>query len=264
MRRVIARKLLLAVLSVSALAMPAHSAANDTPIAQAFNAAIGDMFNRFGPIEERRMPPSESDPQVSADLAAIRTAWTALGTADFPVSFPETMSTVCSPLNDLTKRYLVAGLNTADITGSNNLAAARNGYRYQSVVVPLFAFAYKCVALIMPDINAFWESLPEAERTPTRLAGIRKLRQGVIDMVLGAAHTPTEAGYTLANRRINADALAQFTGGLVAALTLEQRAWLLAEVNRSSPGLAKAWPKQYAKFRQALLNRTCQTLCQAG
>ncbi len=241
------------------IAVPAF-ASSQTP-QDAFNASVEDLVARFGPASERRLPPANNIPEVAADIAAISNARDAFGSERFPVVFPDTFQSVCAPLQDLTMRYLRAGLPSDDYLIAGAARTAQNSHQYQAALVPIASFNFKCLALHFPEFQKFWHDLPDSERSEVRKNGVRKVRSGAGEMIEGLAITSIEIGITPANHKLLADELAAYADELVAMTPPAQRVKILQRIDSNVPTFKSRWPTQYAALRKSLLDTSCSDAC---
>lgn len=229
-----------------------------------FAEAVSSMLSRFGPAEERRLPPDPNEPGVSKDLATINASMALFGTEAFPVKFPETFTTVCAPLMQLTNAYSLAGQpsGTQAMTQAQEIGLRdKNGLLYQDQAIPIFTAEVKCFAVHMAGFHDHWSNLPASERTANRVRGLNMMRSGAEMMVMGLVGSSVQTGLRTGNRKLAIDAAAAHTAALVSILPVSKRTTMRQRILADFGPVKRAWPSQYAKVIAALSGTRCEALC---
>jgi hypothetical protein len=100
----------------------------------------------------------------------------------------------------------------------------RNVKDYEDEVVRVMAFSQKFFARVVTTADAFFETLPEKERTnKVRLEGFAKMRRGYMESVEGSLMFLSSDGTRAANVRLLAAALHESAPAWIAAATPELR-----------------------------------------
>ncbi len=267
MLKVIAAAVLLATTTGAA------HAETKTP-AQRFAAAAA-LQARFAPahlsdpVRYFPEPPPTGDASARQDFKDLEAAMDAFGTPAFPVDGFATFTTVCVPLLQLRQHYIMAGAD--DVPGfaanpglaSPQIQALENAnlVKYQDVLTALATENTKCTALHMSFDAQVWDSWGPAERTAARLDGIHKLRAGNAKGLLSGAQSATREVFSKANRDLLINTEATYADAFASTLPVADRQAVKAQIDQAAPGLATAYPAQYAVIAKALARTDCTGLC---
>ena len=251
-------------------AAPSAFAQTSTP-AQRYDAATKLILAKLGPAQEFRAPPAETDPGVAQSLADIKASMAVFGTDAFPIDGMTTFQSVCAPLAAMTVQYAMAGANTLDPKADPAIQASKlatlenaNAEKYQDTLMIFGVGDARCAAMHLPFIANFWNSVPAAERTQTRIGGLRQMQSGMSQILMGLVMTSIQSPYSQKNRDLAITTAATYVGAFSDGLTIDDRNALLATITQPGLGLSKAYPKEYAIIVGALSQSACSGLCTVG
>ena len=249
-----------AVLLVTTAAAAAFSAHADTQTpAQRYFAATALLDAKLGGDSEFKLPTDDAESRQA--LADIKSAMADFGTPAFPVDGFATFQSVCTPLYKLPSHYLMAG--TPKDGTLSEAQKASNGDKYQDQMMPLITSGVKCVALHMPWFTQMYDQTPEAARTPDRMAGIHQMQEGFGQALEGVAEAASADNIHPANALLAMDTMANYGDAIAGILSVAQRKALKTKIDLEAPGLAKAYPAQYAAIAKTLARTDCTSMCTA-
>ncbi|MDP1630458.1 MAG: hypothetical protein Q8L66_03450 [Caulobacter sp.] len=212
------------------------------------------------------VPPLLSNP---ADAALIRAAFDPRGLAQV------TVATLGEGLDscDLGNRYSVmlgfAGSRKDEFKGTAPDVAAKalvarqlvNAGKYQDELALSLRFTAFCMARLVEPMAAFWQGLPEGQRTQVRLDGLREARKGMTGIYLGLVMTQVDSGERPANRALLMEALLSNNDRLAQALTPADRKRVLDAIVRYLPAATGATRTDLIRLRDELAALPCLQLC---
>lgn len=159
--------------------------------------------------------PRPSDPRVRDTLAILANNSRTFGSASFRFDDDAAKSDLCSVAVRATMTYGLFGLEAfvkekglSPTSGREAFYEAtlelqgRNVVSFQDEVFPLLAFSVRCLAASLPWLAGFVEKLPSEQMTEVRREGLRKVRQGVREVVIGDIESLNHEGLREGNRRL--------------------------------------------------------------
>jgi hypothetical protein len=267
---------LTAALAAAMTALAAGPAAAQEPPPEAFAKAITALSERLGPAESGPDIESTDRAANAADIVVIEQALAAFGTPAFPLDGFATFDSVCDPLNRLSVRHGLDGITalrrpadaapptpeeTQVFTSQLRALQLRNGARHQDAMTVLSVGGLRCMVRHFPVLSAFLAELPEAERTPIRLDGARKMRQGAAQSLLGFMIAMRDPTTTPANRARLRAYLIEVAEPLAGALTPDLRIYVSTMIDQlpaTSDADAQATTDM---IRAAMATTACEGLC---
>ena len=241
-----------------------------------FNAAIGSLTQRLGPVESGPEIATTDAAANAADLAAIEQALDAFGTPAFPLDGFATFESVCEPLNRLSVRHMLDGATAlrrpadaapptpAEIqtfTARLQTLQLQNAARYQDEMTVLTGGGLRCMVKHFPALAEYLAGLPQAEITITRLDGARKMKRGGAQSMIGFAMALRDPATTPANKARLAAYLAEVADPLAAALTPELRANVTAAIDQLPATQDAEALATTALIKTAMAKTDCEGLC---
>jgi hypothetical protein len=239
-----------------------------TPAAR-FANATNQLKLRMGPLEQPNTPPRKSVAEVGRLLQVVDETVIEFGTPSFPVDGLNSFEYVCSPLNEISVRYTMAGINTLKPFKNNmplftqKLAAlmSANTKIYQKEVIPLLTANVKCMALHMSPMENFYDRLPPEQRTPIRIGGLRQMRNGAGNMFLGLSEIGADPAYAKENRSLAISTASKYAAVFVRAMPISQRKIVLTKLKNQSTSLNRDFHDNYAVLVKAFSSTDCQIFC---
>lgn len=265
-----------AALAASLIASGAAPALAQEPTPTAFAKAVASLNERLGTIETGPAIDTTDAAANAADLAVIEQALDVLGTPAFPVDGFATFESVCEAVNRLSVRHGLDGLSamarppgspppTPDelqaLTTKVVVLQTRNAARYPDAITVLAGGVMRCMVKHFPAITAFLADLPEAELTPTRLAGAEGMRRGGTQALVGFSISLREPATTPANKARIIAYVGEVAAPLAAVLTPPMRAELSARLDQLPPTQDPAVLATTELLKAALATTTCEGLC---
>jgi hypothetical protein len=265
-----------AALAAAMIALGAGPAAAQEAPPAAFARAVTALSERLGPAESGPDIETTDRAANAADIAVIEQALDAFGTPAFPVEGFATFDSVCDPLNRLSVRHGLDGITalrrpadaapptpaeTQLFTSQLRALQLRNGARHQDAMTVLSVGGLRCMVRHFPALSEFLASLPEAERTPIRLDGARKMRQGAAQSLLGFMIAMRDPTTTPANKARLRAYLIEVAEPLAGALTPNLRIYVSTIIDQFP---ATTDPEALATtdlLKTAMATTACEGLC---
>ena len=195
--------------------------------------------------------------------AADRPALAAFWDTTASLGQPPYRAADVAPLVDILNKHLPVFNAYLYFVGASGTVPdpGANVSMFQDEIVRSMAFMVANSAALLPALADFWDHLPEQERTETRKKGVRQVRQGQVMMMSGITLALGGPGLRPDNAATLADSLGRHGAALAGALTLRDRAALVAAVHSAAGGRALAAQAQVADFVAAMSNPACMGLC---
>jgi hypothetical protein len=265
----------LAAAMLAGASSPAAAAPAAGPQA-AFAQAVEALSARLGPAESGPDIEATDAAANAADLAVIEQALDAFGTPAFPVDGLATFDSVCDPLNRLSVRHGLDGITAlrrpADaapptpaemqvFTGQLRALQLRNAARHQDAMTVLSTGVLRCMVRHFPALSEFLAGLPEADLTPVRLDGARKMRQGTVQSLLGFMIAMRDPTTTPANRARLRAYLVEVADPLSAALTPDLRTYVSTMIGQLPATTDADALAATDLLKAAMATTACEGLC---
>ncbi len=138
---------------------------------------------------------------------------------------------------------------------------AANKVKYQDETTLLMDATIRCEALHLPFFESSWNRFSPDERTAGFIANIHKSQAGFATILLSAATDATLPAFTKANRDLSMSSASTYADVIAKALPVAMRQTLKTQIDQAAPGLAAAYPAQYAVIAKALARTDCTGLC---
>lgn len=138
---------------------------------------------------------------------------------------------------------------------------AANTAKYQDEVSRAAAYLLKVQAAELEAMADFVSTLPAAEMTAPRRAGLQQVRLGINEMVTSVILMVRSPGLNPANRDILLSALADNAAVMAASTPRADRAALVAQTEAILPALAGAEHEKALTFKSAFEHGECGVLC---
>ncbi len=218
--------------------------------------------------------PRITDARTAELLAILSDTTGSYGSAGFPSGKDAISKDICSIPNKIASAYALHGLDALfrdqkvdkntdpkEIAAKVAVLYAANVSKYQGEVVPVINFARHCLVGTLDALAEFVKGLPPAQMTDIRRDGLRKMRQGMQQMIIGAVTVLTDAGLRNDLRSLLFNSLQRDLPKMVSALTLAER----AAVKTALEGLRSSMPverhPEILNMVKVLSDSTCVGLC---
>jgi hypothetical protein len=218
--------------------------------------------------------PRITDTRTAELLAILSDTADAYGSAGFPSGMDAMTKDTCSIPNKIASGYALHGLDVLfreqkvdnntdpkEISAKVAVLYTANVSKYQAEVVPVINFARRCLVGTLPALAEFIKGLPPQQMTDVRREGLRKMRQGLQQMIIGAVTVLTDTGLRDDLRNLMFIGLQRDLPSMVAALTLAERAQARAAIEGLRPSMPVARHPDILNMVKVLSNTTCDGLC---
>lgn len=263
-----ARQILFAVVTILAMGQPLTCAAARLPGADALIRAADAVVADPGSVG-REPPIPLSDPRVQALLAAASDK-AVFGDAVLTGEDASRLSGICAAPMKVSMSYTMAGLSelkplvSGDPGVLQHRAAEimqRNWVTYQDVLFPLSSFGIRCMARSVRVLSDVVVALPDNERTPVRMAGLRQFRQGGAMIMIAAVQASVTTEVSRVNRRMALEAASDGAAAIASVMTLQERARVGAVITSVFERAAVEDRPLYEKLQGTFADRQCAVLC---
>lgn len=261
---------MLSALCLLCVAQPALAAGDGpAPTPRDLANAQQRLGARLEAVEIGAVPPLLSNP---ADAVLLRAAFDTRGLRPVSVAGLGDGMGVC----DIANRYNVAlsfvgsrkdefkGVPTAQATKTLAERSAANMVRYQDELSFSMRFLAACMAGLVEPAAEFWSTLPESDKTPVRLGGIRKVRQGMTSIYIGLVMVQVDPTSRPANRTLLLEALLTNNARLAQAMTPPDRKEVLDVIAKALPAATGQTKADLIRLRDELASLPCLQLCALG
>lgn len=265
------RALLLTLVLVLA---PGLAAATELPGGPAFLKAADDVIAAQGEAGVSPPPPI-TDPRVQTLLARAANIEAIFGNVKLTAADLGPVMDLCGKTNQITVGYALANIaslkppagQTADPEALKPRVIelqSRNVIAYQDAIVPMGAFSARCMMRALPLLTEFMRTLPAEQRTPVRMGGLRQMRGGVANMMVGAITSSIQTGISAANRHLAVSAAADVASTFAAILPVADRKVIQQTAGRVRPSAAAADQPSLDTIARAFADERCEGLCALG
>ncbi len=136
-----------------------------------------------------------------------------------------------------------------------------NSVAFQDEIFLLLPFSVRCLAAEMPLVTAFYEALPESEKTEVRKQGARQARDGAFSMYGGGISAAVDERISPAHRMRLLAALADTADLYATMLAPERRADLMRLADAALSRVSEPFKPPLVRIRAALRDAECGMLC---
>jgi hypothetical protein len=262
-------------IAFSALFFTSVNAQEVTP-AQDYSFAVTNLLEKLGSIESGQSATDLSDAQVLMHFDTIERALAQFDTPAFPVNGIDTFESVCTPLNQISIRYALDGgavlrqFRTTEAPTAEQIEAIktqtvaliqRNAVRFENELAILQPSLARCQAAHLPFLTAFLATLPSTELTSVRLGGLRQMRHGMLQIILGVLTTSRDSSISAKNLQKYLSAISDSIDAFVEVMPLATRAELSQYLRTLPPVTEAAAVTVERAVNHALASTACTGLC---
>lgn len=212
------------------------------------------------------IPPLLSSPQ---DAAMLRTALDPAGLR------PVTAATLGEGIAscDAANRYSVTisfigsrkdefkNTPPEDATATILKRTTANLTEHQDEMAISLRFSAACMARLVKPAADFWAALPNDQRTPVRLQGLRQIRDGMMGAYMGMVISQGDPGIRESNRLLLIDALLDYNAQLGQGLSPDGRRQVLDTITATIPASSPAARTRLTRLQTELTALPCLELC---
>jgi hypothetical protein len=253
---------------------PGFATATELPGGPAFIQAADAVIAAQGEAGATP-PPPVTDPRVQTLLARAANVDAIFGNVKLTAADLGPVMDLCGKTNQITMGYALANIvslkppagQTADPEALKPRVIElgnRNAVAYQDVIIPMGAFSTRCMMRALPLLTEFMRTLPAEQRTPVRMGGLRQMRGGVANMMVGAITSSIQTGVSAANRHLALSAAADVASTFAAALPVADRKAIQQTAVRVRPSAAAADQPSLDAIARAFADERCEGLCALG
>jgi hypothetical protein len=247
------------IAAISGLCLLAPAARAEVPAnGKAYlDAAFASVESLFKLYDGKPTLPRLSDPVDGKVLADLWNAPAILGkppygAADLPVLLD---------IIQKQSRILQAYALFSPQPGRKEADQAANTIEFQDELTRTRVFLLQAVGGALSAINDFSAKLKEEDKTEARARGLREMRLGLQEIVVGPALALRAPGLRDANRLLIAQAFADNAAGIAAALAPPDRNALVGALQGVSASLKPDAQKAIADFVSGVAAAPCEGFC---
>lgn len=237
-----------------AVAARAEMPANGKAYHDAAFASVESLLRLYN---GKQAPPRLSDPVDGKVLADTWNAPAILGKPPYPA---ENLSALLDII-EKQARILQAYALFSPRPGRQAPDQAANAVEFQDELTRGRVFLLKAVGGASSALYDFASNLTEADKTEARVKGLRQMRLGLQEIVVGSALALRGSGLRDANRLLIAQAFAENAAGIAASLTSPDRNALVSALQSVSPSLKPEAQKAIAEFVSTMAAAPCEGFC---
>lgn len=221
------------------------------------DAAFASVESLLRLYNGKAAPPRLSDPVDGKVMADIWNAPAILGKPPYPA---ENLSALLDII-EKQARVLQAYALFSPQPGRKAPDQAANAVAFQDELTRGRVFLLKAVGGASSALYDFASNLTEAEKTDARVKGLRQMRLGLQEIVVGSALALRGTGLSDANRLLIAQAFAENAAGIAASLTPPDRNALVSSLQSVSSTLKPDAQKAISDFAATIAATPCEGFC---
>lgn len=221
------------------------------------DAAFASVESLLRLYNGKPTPPRLSDPVDGKVMADVWNAPAILGKSPYPA---ENLSALLDII-EKQARVLQAYALFSPQPGRKPPDQAANAVEFQDELTRGRVFLLKAVGGASSALNDFASNLKEADKTEARVKGLRQMRLGLQEIVVGSALALRGTGLRDANRLLIAQAFAENAAGIAASLTPPDRNALVSALQAVSPSLKPDAQKAISDFAATIAATPCEGFC---
>lgn len=234
-----------------------------------YNAAAQKFEQLRSEAKKQDRLPRISEPETAATLAILANASGSLGTPAFPASAETMEADVCGAAFKATVAYMLFGLDKEIKPGMSSADSGqlflaiqqKNFSAFQDEVVPLLVFSTHCQALHIPVVENFIANLPVEQITAIRRNGIKQLRLGIRQMVVGSIQQLADPNLKDINRHAMFFGVVRDLPTFVPILKPEERAQMRQFLEQQIAIAPSEFQEQIKGTIAAFQTDKCEGLC---
>lgn len=258
------------VLACALTACPAVAA--QPPGGKVYRDAAAQFENLSGGAIGDENVPRMSEPGIAPLLRTLADADAVFGDEHYGVEDLPAVMAICDKANAVFMRYALSGmrkLKSRVQAGASASELARrmaalmdaNILRYQDEALPVSAFGIRCGAKVLPLMTTFAERLRPEEFTEVRRAGLRQMRKGMMNSLVGALAMAGNQAIRAPNQRSVMDAIGDVADVYAAALTTQQRLTVMQVAQSSRSKVSTELKPKVDKLLESVERTDCTGLC---
>lgn len=254
--------------------VPGFAAATELPGGAAFLQAADAVIAAQGQADVTP-PPPVSDPRVQILLARAANIDAIFGNVKLTAADMGPVMDLCGKTNQISMGYALANFVSLKPPAGQAVdpeaikprvieLGNRNAVTYQDAIIPMSAFGARCMMRALPLLTEFMKTLPAEQLTPVRMGGLRQMRGGVANMMVGAITTSVQTGMSATNRHLAVSAAADAASTLATILPVADRKVIQQAAIRVRASAAAADQPSLDTIARAFADERCEGLCALG
>ena len=252
--RSIARAAALGALCLLAPAARAEVPANGKAYMDAAYASVESLFKLY---DGKPNLPRLSDPVDGKVLADV---WNIPAILGKPPYGADDMQTLVDFVKKQTGVLQVYALFSPQ-PGRKAPDQAANAVEFQDELTRTRAFLLQAAGGVLSAINDFAARLKDEDKTEARGRGLREMRLGLQEIVVGSALALRSPDLRDSNRLLIAQAFAENATGIASALAPPDRSALVSALQAIRPSLKPEAQKAVSEFATAVTAAPCEGFC---
>lgn len=136
-----------------------------------------------------------------------------------------------------------------------------NSVRYQNELALSLRFTAACMARLVEPAAAFWNTLPQGNRTQIRLEGLMQARRAMANVYIGLLMMQVDPSSLPANRTMLLESLRLNNAQLAQAMTPDDRKRVVAVIDSYLPRADNETKASLIRLRDELAALPCLQLC---
>lgn len=245
-----------ALVALSLLGGPAAWASPPDIAKAELQAALTDLDALARQTRQAGDLPRWSDPEGARVLGRVWNLRTILGAPPYVAADTPMLLDIFDRQNAVYKTYLLFTAVPGELPDT-----AVNTIRYQDELVRAASVILHVFAAEVDALAAFWTSLPDEARTPTRRAGAQQAQAGLVEFVTGVMTVLRVPNLKPDSRRILTQTLDETGDAIARALTQPDRLGLSAQITAAEAAQSPEGRGQLAPFVTALARTDCTGVC---
>lgn len=252
--RSIARVAALGGLCLLAPAARAEVPANGKAYLDAAYASVESLFKLY---DGKPSLPRLSDPVDGKVLADVWNVSAILGTPPYGAGDMETLLDFVKKQTSILQAYALFSPQP----GRKAPDQAANAVEFQDELTRTRVFLLQAAGGALSAINDFAVKLNDQDKTEERARGLREMRLGLLEIVVGSALALRSPELRDANRLLITQAFAANAAGIASALAPPDRSALVSALQTVRPTLKPEAQKAISDFATAVTAAPCETFC---
>ncbi|GHT99335.1 hypothetical protein AGMMS49960_04320 [Betaproteobacteria bacterium] len=213
--------------------------------------------------------PRITEPAAAEVIAILSDSKRFLTQSNFRLEHLDKVSNMCGTANKISMTYVMfdlknhvdVGADPAAVTVQVMNVMGRNSYTFQGELKLLGPFLYRCLARQIPVMTEFISKLKPEELTDVRLAGLQRVRKGILQTIAGTILFAVDESSEESYRAAILQALAENASQYISLLSIPERQQILTLIASAQPNAPSFARKHLATISAAMSDTSCTGLC---
>ena len=221
------------------------------------DAAFASVESLFKLYEGKPTPPRLSDPVDGKVLADVWNVPAILGKPPYGAPDLPTLLEIVQKQARILQAYALFSPQPS----RKEPDQAANAVQFQDELTQARVFLLQAAGGVLSAINDFSARLKDEDKTEARAKGLREMRVGLQEIVVGSALALRAPELRDANRQLIAQAFADNAAGIASALAPPDRNALVSALQQVRPSLKPEAQKAISDFATAVAAAPCEGFC---